>query len=183
MLSLTSTSRSSQTPDSIDVDIFNDLFNQDGRVKLGYLGETDFDLPKNFNGGAFICFEVEPIVKELSLTWKGYPQVETNDRRNRLIGIINDKLYDSSSNRYTALEDAVGYSVTSPNLNIDPKIKMHFVTVTNGEARTTTFDIPIVRILPYSQYYDSLVAYYRANSDLGGDPVNREELGLSLIHI
>ena len=183
LISFTSNSRSSEAPQSIDVDILKTLFNQDGKVKLGYLGEEDFDLVKNFNGGAFICFEVEPIVKELSLTWKGQAAFQRrvgSSIYQRYFKILTDKLYDSSRNRYTTLEDAVGYSVIGTNLNQDAKIKMNFITVTNGEARVTSFDMPIVRLKNNSQYYRSLVDYYIANTDFGGTESLRERAGQSL---
>ena len=184
IVSLTSTSRSSQTTEEIDIDILDALFNEDGKVKIGYLLQEDFDLPKNFNGGTFMCVEVEPIVNELSLTWKGYPAFTYGGDSPGEYGtefiIISRNLYDSSRSRYTSLEDAVGYSVIAPNININAKIKINYITVTAGETRVRSFDIPIVRLLPNSQYYSSIASYYMDNTDLGDDVVNRTQLGISV---
>ena len=178
IISLTSVSRTTETPQELDIDILDSFINPENEIKIGYLGVKDFAAPKDFHGSVFIAIEVEPIVNELSLTWKAYSQSVLNRRYDvgQLV-LFGRELYNYGLRTYSGFEDSVGYSVRDANINQNASIKFHYISVNHGEHRILgTHEIPIAAIRHDSTRNLDLAANYLRDSQYGSEAFRQSQV-------
>ena len=185
IVSLTSLNRSIADEQTIDIDILDSFINPENKIKVDFPGDRSFDNIKSLHGSAFIAIEVEPIVNQLSLTFKfasrnvwgsDGTRTQINGQVNMDMYPISDKFWSVDRNLYTSDRDSVGFSVHASNINQAPKVKIHYITVEHGEYRTVgTFDIPFC-VLGTGSQLNLPLANYILREDRFGPLILRQDL-------